>query len=144
MLAHQPGHGVLAAGDAPGLQLAVDPRRAVDRAGLRVGLADLLDEPTAADGRRARRSVPPGVVAAPRDPQDLAQQLDGEVALVVADEGELHGCSLAKKAVAFFKISRSIRSRLFSARSRSFSRRELALGRGGRGRRRCELAGPRG
>ena len=31
---------------------------------------------------------------------------------MVADEGELHDCSLAKNAVAFFKISRSMRSRL--------------------------------
>src|SRR5205823_3194816 len=40
---------------------------------------------------------------------------------MIADEGELHGCSLAKNAAAFFKISRSIRSRAFSLRSRAFS-----------------------
>src|SRR4051812_25925500 len=96
--AHQLGHGVLAAGDAPRLQLAVDARRAVGRAGLPVGLPDLLDEPTAAGGRGARRPLPPGVVAAAGDAEHVAEDLDGELGLVVADEGEPLGCSLAKKA----------------------------------------------
>jgi hypothetical protein len=40
---------------------------------------------------------------------------------MLGDEGESHGCSLAKKTVAFFKISRSKRSRRFSSRSLWFS-----------------------
>jgi hypothetical protein len=47
-------------------------RRAVDRAGLLVGLTDPRDEPVAAGGRRARRPVPPGVVAAAGDAEHLA------------------------------------------------------------------------
>ena len=84
------------------------------------------DEPLTADGRRARRPVPPGVVAAAGDAEHLAHQLDRGSAPAVADEGEPHGSSLAKKAVAFFEISRSMRRRWFSARSRSTSRRRSA------------------
>ena len=40
------------------------------------------------------------------------------------DEGEPQGCCLAKKAVAFFKISRSSNSRLFSSRRRRTSPRK--------------------
>src|SRR5512135_804666 len=92
-----------ATGDAPGPQLAVDPRRAVDRAGLLVDLADQLGQAPAADRVGAGRTVAPGVGTATGDAEHLAHQIGGELALVVADEGEPHGCSLAKKAVAFFK-----------------------------------------
>jgi hypothetical protein len=44
------------------------------------------------------------------------------------DESELHVCSFAKKAAAFFKISRSIRSCLFSRRSRVSSSRSAVVG----------------
>ena len=40
---------------------------------------------------------------------------------MAADEGVLHSNSLAKNAVAFFKRSRSIVSRLLSARNRTSS-----------------------
>jgi hypothetical protein len=42
---------------------------------------------------------------------------------VVLDEGEPHGSCLAKKAVAFYKISRSMSRRRFSSRSRRTSAR---------------------
>src|SRR5688572_4769067 len=71
---------------------------------------------------RAGRAVPPGVVARAADFQHLAARLDRELPRQVPfDEGELHGCSFAKNAAAFFKMSRSIRRRAFSFRSRASS-----------------------
>src|SRR6516165_12041008 len=91
-----------------------------------VNLTDLLEELGATSGLGAGWTLGPGVVAASRDLERVAKYVDRERALMVANEGKSHGCSFAKKAVAFFKISRSMRSRLFSARSRSFSRLRAA------------------
>ena len=57
---------------------------------------------------RARRPPPPAVVAAGRDAQHLAHQPDRPASAMGLDEAVSHDDSLAKKAVAFFKISRSI------------------------------------
>src|SRR5262249_52903603 len=46
--------------------------------------------------------------------------------LLRVDEREPHSFSFAKKAAAFFRISRSVRSAAFSFFSRSFSRSSLA------------------
>jgi hypothetical protein len=119
---HELGHGVHAAPNALGLEGPMDARRAVGRPALLVGLSYALDQVVTPLRRRAGRASRPGVVAAPRDREDVAEDLDGELLLVVADEGELHDCSLAKKAVALFKISRSMRSLRFSSRSRRTSR----------------------
>src|SRR5262249_21996129 len=59
----------------------------------------------------------PGVEAGGRDIEDLAHQRDGPARAVLVDEGEDHIASLAKNAVAFFKRSRSISRRRFSALS---------------------------
>jgi len=68
---------------------------------------------------RARRTTSPGEVAAWADAEDLAQALDGEVLFRHIDELEPRRLpSLAKKAVAFFRISRAWRSTSFSRRSR--------------------------
>src|SRR5438105_3914641 len=45
------------------------------------------------------------VIAGPSYPQDPAHQAQRELPAMILDELESHGCSLAKKAVAFFKIS---------------------------------------
>ncbi len=73
----------------------------------------------------------PRIVAAARDLQNLTCQRNRPLIPVIQDELKPQFFSLAKKAAAFFNISRSIRRRLFSARSRltsslseSFSREE--------------------
>ena len=58
------------------------------------------------------------VVAAPANPHDSAKQSNWERLLLPPDEVVFYFDSLAKKAAAFFKISRSMRSVLFSLRSR--------------------------
>src|SRR5205823_1518503 len=60
-----------------------------------------------------RRSGPfaPCMKPAARDTENVAERRDG-VGLLGEDERELHVFSIAKKAAAFFNISRSICSRL--------------------------------
>ena len=63
-----------------------------------------------------------GIVPLPSDSEESTERRDWEGRLLRVDERELHSLSFAKKAAAFFKISRSVRSESFSRRSRSFSR----------------------
>src|SRR6056300_563161 len=61
------------------------------------------------------------VKSTPANAHNPTQYGYGVGLLLPPDEVESYCDSLAKKAVAFFNISRSIRSRLFSLRSRSNS-----------------------
>src|SRR5262249_54346918 len=119
--AHQPGDRVHAAHPAPRHQLGVDARAAVAGLHLVVDGSDLGDQRLAPRPPGARRTPPPAVVAAGRDAQAPAHQPDRPGLAVGLDELGSHDDSLAKKAVAFLKIARSIRSRWFSARSRRSS-----------------------
>ena len=56
----------------------------------------------------------PGVVGGARDSHDSAEQEDGIVGLLSVDELASHLISLAKKAAAFFRISRSCLRMAFS------------------------------
>src|SRR3954466_5549179 len=67
------------------------------------------------------RAGTPCVVPGPRHLQHPTHRGDVKDAGVRLDELEPHRSSLAKKAVAFFKMSRSSLSRSFSRRSRRFS-----------------------
>ena len=58
------------------------------------------------------------IKTAPVDPHHLAQYGDRIGLHLLPDKAESHFDSLAKKAAAFFKISRSISRRLFSLRKR--------------------------
>ncbi len=110
-LAHQPSDPLLADPDAVAeLQLRVDPRRAVDLFRLDVDLADPLGELAVGELTLARRTPLPRVVALTRHTDHAAQQGDGELCGLSLDEPEpRHGrsVSLAKKAAARFRISRS-------------------------------------
>src|SRR5258705_4285639 len=68
-----------------------------------------------------------GVEAGAGHPQHPTQHRDGEGRLLRLDERELHAWSLAKKAAAFFRMSRSIRSVRFSRRNCSSSLRSPLL-----------------
>src|SRR5210317_426204 len=61
------------------------------------------------------------VISAPADSHNTAQNGYGIGLLLLPDKAEFYSDSLAKKAAAFFKISRSIRSFLTSLRSRNNS-----------------------
>ena len=68
-----------------------------------------------------RRTLAPRMVAAGRDHQNAAHGRDGEIGLVRLHESErlrgIASVSRANQAAAFFKISRSMRSCLFSRRN---------------------------
>src|SRR5690606_37759875 len=100
------------------LQLAVHAPRAVG--GLHLGM-DALHQ---SHGLRVRQpsavglaATAPGAVAADADSQRLAHVGQGVFAALRFDPGVLHSASLAKYAVAFFRMSTCIFSRAFSARS---------------------------
>jgi hypothetical protein len=110
-LPHQPGDPLLADPDpVDELQLGVDPGCPVDLLGPEMDLTDPLAELAVGELACARRPALPGVVALTRHADDPAQQGDGELCSLLLDEPEPgHGrsVSLAKKAAARFRISRS-------------------------------------
>ena len=73
---------------------------------------------------RARR-----IEAAGRDVQRPTKSRDRELGLLRRNPGKRHAWCLAKKAAAFFRMSRSIRSSRFSLRSRASSVRSSSSGR---------------
>ncbi len=122
VLAHESFHPPQADAMAAPLQLAVHAPRAVgslelgvdaahQRQGLRIAQAGAIGLAAAA----------PGAVAADAHAEHLAQLRQGMVAALRVDPRVLHSASLAKYAVAFFKMSTCIRSRAFSALSRDSS-----------------------
>src|SRR5262249_8655334 len=110
-----------------GKQLAVNPRAAVGTTTLLEGRFDGQSEPRSRLRSYRLQPLRPGVEAARRYPQGMAQHRYRVVDLLRRDEAVPHRFSLAKKAVAFFKISRSICSRLFSRRSRCSSSRSAVV-----------------
>ena len=113
-LAHQPRDPMLPTGEAEGAQLHPDPRTAVAPLHLPLNLADLLGQDAIGFHAIAQRPRTPGVVTGPRHLQHPAHRGHAPDAGMRLDKGESHRLSLAKKAVAFFRISRSSRSRSFS------------------------------
>src|SRR6185436_15498697 len=73
--------------------------------------------------RTSRRQGPPlpGIEAAARHAQTTTEDAHRVAHLLRSDELKSHSLCLAKKAVAFFRISRSIFSSRFSFRSRRSS-----------------------
>ena len=67
-----------------------------------MGLPDFFHELGPTQFARTGRSLTPGVKATSRNLEDTTQNFDGELSLVIADEGKFHDCSFAKNAVAFF------------------------------------------
>src|SRR5688500_1862140 len=118
---HQPRDAVLPAGNPQRPQFLMHARAPVAAVHLVVDLPNPIAQPAVLPDPLRERARPPGVVAGPRHLQHPTQRGDVEDAGVRADEHEPHRASLAKKAVAFFKMSRSSASRAFSWRSRRFS-----------------------
>ncbi len=113
-LAEEPGHP-LAGTDYPGMvEFGPDPWRAGGAPTLRVDLPDPPAEPLVCTCPGGGRAAPPGIGPAPRDPEQAAKHGHRKVRLLRFDEREhryrVTSLSLAKKAAAFLRISRSWRS----------------------------------
>src|SRR5215213_8278977 len=119
ILAHQPGGPTATDLQSLILQLAGHAWTAVGLMGEGEGRADMGQQDQVLPLARAGWTRSPGEIAALADVKNLAQTCDGEALFRRIDEPELHRLpSLAKKAVAFFRISRSWRRISFSRRSR--------------------------
>src|SRR4029079_8940564 len=111
---HQPRDAVLAHRNALSDKLAMNARRAIGSAALKINGRYLLCQVLIANGARGHRPTTAGEIATPADLQRMAHRGNGRLAVMLFELGDLHGCSLAKYAAAFFKMSRSSLSRSFS------------------------------
>ena len=102
-------------------QLRVHARRTVCGATGSMNVSNPFGQRGPALSREARPTTTPSVVTTARDVQHVALNRHRPAVSMIVDEAVSHLDSCAKKAVAFFKISRSIRSRTFSSRSRRHS-----------------------
>src|SRR5215210_3920156 len=119
ILAHQSGRSTPAHNETGVLQLARHTGAAVGLVRQLEDRADMGEQHEILALAPGCGATLPGKVAALADTEDLAQALDGELLFRRIDELEPHRLpSLAKKAVARFRISRSWRSTSFSRRSR--------------------------
>src|SRR5205085_4199186 len=91
-------------------QRAVRTRTALQLAILLMHFADLFEQLFVAFGPRRWATFAPGVKTTARDLEHAADYAHRPTLAVRLDEGKLHGCSFAKHAAAFFKISRSMSS----------------------------------
>lgn len=95
---------------------------------LRVDLANPLGQALILERAGRRPAALPRVKPGPRDAEHPAQLADRALGLLRRDEREHHlRVSLAKKAAAFFKISRSSVSTRTSRRSRLSSSRSALV-----------------
>src|SRR4029453_4548798 len=94
---------------------------AIQLAALLMRLADLDQQLLFTSRPPRRRPAAPGIESAAAHLPHPAHHPPRPALAMRADEGVLHGCSFAKNAAAFFKISRSISSCAFSLRSRRSS-----------------------
>src|SRR5262245_38323834 len=105
-------------------QHLVQPRTAIDAATGAMRHAELMaqDDVLVVPRRRDRPSLPRVIAARTHAerPTEHANRIRG---LLRPDEGERHSLCRAKKAVAFFRMSRSIFSCRFSRRKRASSLR---------------------
>src|SRR5215207_6552310 len=115
----------------PNAQLGVDPRGAIDAPAGRVDPFDLVGQPGVLERPICRWPALPGIERGAVHSEHAAHDGDGIVGLLRSDKREQlayrSSVSLAKKAAAFFRISRSIRSVWFSRRRRASSSRSSLL-----------------
>src|SRR5262249_28739509 len=124
VLLHQPNDALAADGLVVLLeQIPVNPRTAVPALARGERRPDEHFQVAILFRTRRLRSLPPGVEAAARHAQTATQQIERMMRLLRRDEPEFHRRSFAKKAAAFFKISRSSRRIRFSFRRRASSSR---------------------
>src|SRR5205823_10303366 len=117
LLPHEARHAMAPNGVALCLEFPIDPGTPVAPATGRMGGDDVHGELLILASPRRHRTSSCRIEPGATDPEHRAEQVDRERGLLSRDEGELHPCSLAKKAVAFFRMSRSIRSVFTSRRN---------------------------
>src|SRR6266508_3783883 len=118
--AHQPLDPLAADADAAVAKRGMDATGAVGLPALGMDLADPLAQPSVGEVTIRGRPSLPRVVSGAADTEHAAQRLHGVLGLPRGDEPkDAHRLSpsFAKKAAAFFKISRSSRSTRASRRS---------------------------
>ena len=109
------------------LQILVDARTPVGLAARSVCRSNLDFERGIFLRPETQATPAPGVETRGRDQERPAQHSHGVSRLLRLDEPELHWLSFAKKAAAFFSISRSIRSCRASRRSATSSARSAVV-----------------
>src|SRR5262249_9410415 len=124
---HQARHALATRAAAGGRQLGVNPGAAVALSALGMDRHDLEAQPVVRPDPGRRRARLPRVEPRTRHLERAAQQPYRKGGLLRGDEREPHGFSFAKKAVAFFRMSRSILSVRFSRRSRPSSSRSSVV-----------------
>src|SRR5262245_42200975 len=127
VVAHQPRHALAAHALPPLTQLGMHPRTAVAPAALHVNRLNCDPELLILLGPPREGSRLPRVEPRARYLQRAAQHPHRELGLLRGDESKPHGFSFAKKAVAFFRMSRSIRRVRFSRRRRPSSSRSAVV-----------------
>ena len=123
IFAHQASHALAANPAAMGAKFGMHARAAVAAAVGFVGGADFAAEHPVRCRMGTLRPVDPVVVAAPAHPQHFAHDADRKLGDVVTHEriAHLRPGAWPKMSAAFFKMSRSIRTRSSSRRNRPIS-----------------------
>jgi hypothetical protein len=98
-------------------QPSVNPPIAVGLPAFIEDSPDLSQQLLVSQRKTAWRPLSPRVVPRARHAKHRAHYSDAKAAYMLLDEAKFHLLSLAKKVMAFFKISRSSRSLAFSRRS---------------------------
>ena len=103
---HQPRDAMAADVDPVGAQLVVNPRTAIPSVSGAIAGADMGEQPQVLT-TPSRRALPtPGIQSTAGDVQHATHDRDGIVSLLRLNEPIPQGDSLAKKATAFFRMSR--------------------------------------
>ena len=132
---HQAAYAFLADPQPFGPEGAVQARPPVRPAARGMQDTKTAGEADIVVGPRTERPPAGGVVATATHLQRTAQHLHRDGGLLCLNEGKPYSLCLAKKAVAFFRMSRSIRNSRFSRRSgRSSVRSSSVSGTSGFGR----------
>src|SRR5690606_20245726 len=121
VLLHEPFDTMKAAGETLGQHVVPDTASSVGSVAALEAAIDRRHQNLIVPGASAGAAVEPGMEARAGDIQRLAQPCHRPDVPVLRDESEPHIASLAKKAAAFFRMSRSAFSFATSLRSRSIS-----------------------
>src|SRR5215831_9767875 len=110
MEAHQPGHAMAADPDPVGPQVLMNPRTAIPTVRCPIAGPDMGEEPRILALPPRLAAPTPGIKPTAGDLQHPTQDLHRIRDLLRFDEAIPQDDSLAKKAIAFFKMSRSCRT----------------------------------
>src|SRR4029077_11626395 len=110
MQPHEPSYAMAADPKSVGPQVLMNPRTPIATARRLVAGPNMREEPLILLRACTERTTAPGVIAAPGHREHATQDLHGIRGLLRLNEAIPHPDSLAKKATAFFRMSRSMRS----------------------------------